>query len=651
MKSKKLFIMIQWIGVAALVVYLVRVFMTPVPTPDYSPETWNAWGGFSIISYAGITAHENEENYPSPSRLKEHMTALREAGYEPVRPVDIKRFYGGRAPLPENPVLILFEGGRKDSFIRATPHLRQERMLATMCIPTRFAGLFDRFHLQKNELRKGSRLKHWSFAAMGHQAQDSISVDTEDGTGHFLTRRMYVNGEPESADAYIARVEHDYATSRRILREAVKKAPVLYLYPYADAGFGYEADPLAAEVNRKAVMENFNLAVTREGDSFNGPGSDRYNLTRLRVKGSWTGKELVQQLERFKPKHEVAEPLQNSALWFFEGGARLDNSMLLLPEQSRAWLLGSDGWSDVEVSFTVNRSGNAPFSVYARYAGPYSYIRITLYRGQMLVQERLGGKMQTLLREAVDSAGEEPLEVSLLIKGRRAWVSLNNEWKSPPLPLTASTSIGRVGFESAGGERRISQLEAQTVEGLYRVCESLDAIGPDSLKEVIAIISPWPSETDESLYDDWQLQVLKLAREGVEVIPKVQPDAAMSYSQSRQSARKMVATLETSDVKNAISCIALEGIHYDLAAALRQEGLDVLHIVKPEEARDLAMGISGEEDRLLVVDGEDLLTDLHALLFHYPSHRIIAAHSGATALPSGIRKARWVEPGKGGHIE
>ncbi len=121
----------QWLALVALVAGVVWMVVRPSPPVDYAPDTWSNWDGFMAISYAGVTKKGGSSVYPSSENLAGHFEALRAAGYHTITPEDVQAFLERREPLPDKALLILFEGARKETFIRTHPVLRRLGMRAT----------------------------------------------------------------------------------------------------------------------------------------------------------------------------------------------------------------------------------------------------------------------------------------------------------------------------------------------------------------------------------------------------------------------------------------------------------------------------------------------------------------------------------------
>lgn len=298
---KKLSILIQWLVVAGLAGFLAYVMMRPTTPTDYAPETWQDWNGVTVLSFAGI-ARSDSPAYPSVRRLEEQLTALRDAGYRTVRPEDVRAFLDERAPLPEKALLLIFEGGRKEAFIRATPVLQRTGFMAVLAVPTQVMSQWGSFYLKRGDIRKVLKLPQWQVGSMGHAAIQTFPGAADGETRHFLSHRLTRAGEPETAEAFRERILKDYSLSASLLEQAAGRPALLYLYPFGEAGQYPGSDPLAEAANRDAVTRHFGLAFIGGANAFNGPGSDPWTLTRLRVPGDWPAERLLAELASSQPR-------------------------------------------------------------------------------------------------------------------------------------------------------------------------------------------------------------------------------------------------------------------------------------------------------------------------------------------------------------
>ncbi len=638
---KKISIAVQWMVLIALVGFGVYAFLRPAPKPEYEPETWNSWNGFLALSYAGV-GRRDEPQYPSPERLADQLSALKSAGYKTITPEDAMLFIRGRSPLPERALLLMFEGGRKDAFIRATPILQKNGLMAALGIPTAMTEKFGNFYLKKIELRKILKLPTWSLFSMGHEAIFEVPVDAEKNKGHFLTRRIWDDGEQETDEVFAKRITDDYSQSAQILQSIAEKQITLYLYPFADKGMSGEADSSAAEINRKALTTYYQAAFAQANDPFNGPDSHPYDLTRLRASGTWSGEELISELDKFLPRMEPVHGLTDARLWLYIQNAFSSGNTLTIPEGASAWLRGSSLWSDVDLHTALSRSEGAVAAIYARYAGAHSYLRVVLNSEGVRVQERIRGQMQTLKWHPVKLAENTTLNVRVKAKGNRAWVWLNDELVAGPLPLSALTTQGRVGLGAEAGSAQVTDFKAVPLSTIYAVTDRLTDIPESEQALARAILPRWFNVDDKPVVTEAQRgDILATAAQGIETIPVIRPASKAGSDATSQFISGLSDILKDPVLRSMLTQVCLSDADAELADALRSLGLTVIHRVTPEQA------LTRVEDPLFIDHGDKLFIDvkngvrpaLNQLLKTCPPRRLIVSKDAAIEYPVGIVQA------------
>ena len=639
---KKLFIVVQWLVVLLMAGFAAWVSLKPTPQPAYHPDEWHSWNGFMAISYAGIGRHTSER-YPSPAQLAEHMRALSEKGYQPIRPENAAAYLAGRAPLPERAVLVLFEGGRKDSLIRATPILRNTGFIGTMAVPTRYLKQWGSAYLKTPDLRTASKLPQWAFASMGHDAVVEIPVDGAGNKGRFLTQRKWAKGSVESADAFAKRITEDYYLSIDLLSEATRQSVITYLYPYGDPGTGPGSDPEAARINLDAVSARFSIAFTRADDPFNGPNSDPFSLSRLRVPGTWTGSQLVKELKQFEPRSDAVDGFSDASRWFLRKGADLKDNALILSDESLAWVRGSEGWTDIECVARIKTEPGAMIALYLRHAAPSSYLRVTLDESALRVQERLLNRMLGLASVPVSPAAAGH-EVRVRVRGNRAWIWLDGNAVAGPLPLSPDTDRGRVGFGSHGGRAYVASFSVSPSPGYYVFAESYSDIPERSRGQVGAILPTWfGTDRPPAVTASQRGDALAAAAAGVECIPVIANPSDLSPEESERLATGIAGALAHPALKPLVTQLALSGVGDNLSRALRSRGFRLLHLLQEEQAREVCSrhGLQDAPHDRFYLDVKEDTADavLDELLHVCPARRIVVRQNTVRVVPLGARVA------------
>ena len=637
---KKISIFLQWLVVLGVLALVAYPFVKGRPRPDRQPETWRGWQGFMALSYAGI-GKGDPAVYPSPERLAEQLEALQAAGYRTITPEDALAFLQGRSPLPAKALLLLFEGGRKDSVVYTAKPFQKTGFSGTLCLPGRLLDSRGAFFLRRADLRRIAPLGFWQFAAMGYEAIDEIPVGPDDTKGHFLSRRKWTRDGKESLAAFRQRVTDDYAAGMAAVEKAAGVRPVAYVYPFADAGQGREADPPAAQVNREQVVRHFQMAFRDAYQPFNGPGRDPYELTRLRVPGNITGPELVRLLEQYAPRFADTGDPRDATAWQVNGDVQFSAAGMAVDDGASAWPRGSDNWSDVDVDAKFRISTNTLAAVYVRYQSPKSFLRVTLSPAGIRLQENIGGRMRTLHWQPDPIAAQEPVAVRLLVKGSRAWLWRGDDQLAGPLPLAARNPQGRVGLASEAGSLHVDAFNAKPLDTAFALATGFDRFPAEKHAKTKALIVPLELAAGKASPDRHR-DILAAATHGSEIIPLLPagadtaatlagPRAWREHPITRSLIRRVAVSSPTAEVLRELHDLHLDVVAIYPAADLAQGGF------KPD-------GL--QPDDLVLVDGAGpgSLTALDKLLAVFPAYRTIAFLDPAHSRNLGVARAVRYEP-------
>ena len=637
---KKLSIFIQWLvvlGIAALVAY---PFVKGRPVPDRHPENWRGWQGFMALSYPGI-GKGDPAVYPTPERLAEQLEALHAAGYRTITPEDALAFLHGSAPLPAKALLLLFEGGRKDSIIYTAKPFQKTGFSGTLCLPGRVLDSRGAFYLRRGDLHRIASMGFWQMAAMGQAATDEIPVGPDGSKGHFLSQRQWTANGKENLDAFRQRVAGDYAACVNSIEKAAGVRPAAYVYPFADAGQGREADAHAAQINREQVTRYFQLAFIDAHQPYNGPGRDPFALSRLRVPGNITGADLVRLLERFAPRTDVVEDLHTPEAWQTEGKVQFGAAGLEVAEGAAAWPRGSANWSDVDVKTTVRISTNALAALYVRYDSPQSFLRATLSPAGIRIQENQDGKMRTLYEQPAPVPADTPVAVRLLVKGSRLWFWRDEDQVAGPLPLTSRRAQGRVGVGSETGGFQVEAFSAKPLDTVYALASGADRFPAEEQAATRALIAPFSPATGKTAPEQHRI-ILATATQGIEFVP------LLAHAENADTTLVGLQTFLAHPIpRSLINRVAVAAPTAGLVKGLHDLHLAVIAIYP---AANLAPGdLPLKEllpDDMVLVDGTeaDSLPAVDKLLAVFPAYRTITLLDSAKSRELGVAQAVRYEP-------
>jgi len=284
--------------------------------------------GFQALSYVGVS-HEPGRTRVSPERLREHLEALRAAGYRPVTLDDVRAFLAEKRPLPARPLLLLFEDGRRDTVREAEPLLEEYDVPVTFIVQPE-AMEEKRFDYPLwHHLRALATSGRWSFATSGLTGLDTLLAEAlgdESADGTRLARRI-----DETALLLARRLEGE--------------APIAFVFPVS-----HRVTPSVANIHavHRMVARHFPVAFSARGYAYNARGSAATGLTHLRVDPTWTGKELLRRLEAQGGRRDAISRFSERD-WILTLGrvSCEDGTITLEPTEhgsAEAWLAGSEAW-------------------------------------------------------------------------------------------------------------------------------------------------------------------------------------------------------------------------------------------------------------------------------------------------------------------
>ncbi|MCX5886419.1 MAG: polysaccharide deacetylase family protein [Proteobacteria bacterium] len=600
---KKLFFGLQLLLILGICAVIIYTAVKPLPPLQYYPESWRSWEGFYVLSYVGIT-RKGEGDYITQKRLGDHLNSLKQAGFNTITPEDAVAFLDGRAPLPDKAILIMFEGGRKDSFLYATPLLRKFGMIACMCVPTSFSQTWGGFYLKEHDIKNLSHQAHWRLCSMGNDAIKKVPIDGSGSQGHFLTHRMWQGNKVEDDSAFKNRVIEDYAKSAKLLEKASGRPVVAYLYPFADPGGGANTDPASAVVNRKALASHYRIAFISADNPFNSLYKNPYRLSRLRVPSNWDGPHLIKELHKFLPLQSPINGLSDESIWFKSGDVHQVGKTVTLSPGSVLWLRGSDDWSDQDISVTIRLSTGATASLYVRYGGNDSSLRLTITHSTISLHERIKTVFQTLVLIPATLLEGSDNELRLKVKRNRAWVWHGDKLIAGPVPLSPAITYGRIGIGCRDAKIQLLNFSAKPLPRIYTLADSYRSLPPSIQEEISAILPVWiPQDFTSGLSAQKRFDLLTAASSGVQTIPIIEVNKDITPEEAQKCVASIISTINHPAVKPLQKYFAVYGLETTLPALLHKHGFGVVRILFPQQA------ISFVEQKQKLIPSDMLLID------------------------------------------
>ena len=223
-----------------------------------------------IIVYHNIAYDITDEDVlvtVTPQTFREHMQAIKNAGYTPITFGEYYSFVQNGTPLPKNPIMINFDDGYLSNYTYAYPLLREMGMKATFFIVTDTVGAdFDWMY------------PHFTW----EQAREMDKSGVIDIQSHSHT---HVNLTEISGLEAVTEIR----LSKYLIETNLNKECAFFAYPY---GASSEITVYLAET------AGYKMQMLFGNNGYNVKETPLHRIERLIVRGDYSGAELISFVEQ-----------------------------------------------------------------------------------------------------------------------------------------------------------------------------------------------------------------------------------------------------------------------------------------------------------------------------------------------------------------
>lgn len=328
----------------------------------------------AVLNYHGTIANGTTDEYSiSVDEFKNHMYALKQAGYETVTMNELYAYLRGERTLPERSIVITFDDGLKDTYYNSDPILRALNYSAVMFVITGQSLERDsRYYLNKEELHVMHKSGRWDLQSHGHGGHTRVVIDNDGTTGPFFSNKRWIAEEHrlESDREYEDRVRADLATSRRLLEQEFNKSVNGFALPFGDFGQResnyHGADRIVIDLSEdfyNLVFYQFKPASDKDyrANYPIRPREDFYLVMRISADSISSANDLISEIESSTALSlPYNEPFVNQKRWVSLWGnvSMRDGTMVLTNHGGTnglmAYLDGSYSWKDYRYRMTVH---------------------------------------------------------------------------------------------------------------------------------------------------------------------------------------------------------------------------------------------------------------------------------------------------------
>ena len=386
--------------------------------------------GFIAVSYFGVERLKNAPSLIPADRLRQHLQALKKAGYVTITQEDIINYYHHNVNLPEKALFLSFEDGRRDTAIFAQKILEEFNYKATILTYAENLDTRDPKFLRTDDLLELEKTTFWELGTNGYRLYyinvfdrynnylGEISPLEHIQISPYLGRRYnhylmdYIrdrNGFPKESYSHMKnRVDYDYQSLRDVYKETIGRVPGLYILMHSNTG-GFGNNPNVNAVNHYWIPQLFDMNFNREGFSHNQRNSSIYDLSRIQPQPYWYSNHLLMRIN-----DDIEDDLPfvigdevRHIKWDIQKGAleAQDERLILtsVPEGNAVMQLKDTAAKDLKLTgrLTGNQFGLQRL-IFRADNNLQNYICVELYTNFLYIREKVNGVEKELFSLNLD---------------------------------------------------------------------------------------------------------------------------------------------------------------------------------------------------------------------------------------------------------
>lgn len=384
-----------------------------------------------VLAYHGIGSFSEHDSVNITTTLfKEHMFALKAAGYETITLDELYAFKRGEGTLPAKPVIITFDDGRYDSYKGADPLLRALDYEAVMFVITKYSlgDVKNRYYLTERELENMQASAEWDIQPHTHAGHGDIQKGpNKNDIGPFYSSRLWLPEEErvETYEEYRTRIVEDMRTAKELVAQKVNANIIGFAFPFGDYGQNDTGDHMLSSILIEEAQRLFPLLFYQQvpGDYFSqnfAPSSqldDSSSLVRrIGISSDMSASELIEKL-----KQGSSRPLPYNDTQFDRNAWRLvwgdaqqiQNSGVRLhaqPDQTGGSMIldGTRMWKDYSVTARVSLPTPAGITLWVRFANDYNNAACNFAPTFIHAEQTVEGEHRVI--KGINGAGLLPAE-------------------------------------------------------------------------------------------------------------------------------------------------------------------------------------------------------------------------------------------------
>lgn len=424
-----------------------------------------------VLVYHGIP---NESDHSlvniTLNSFKNHIFALKRAGYNTIDTNQLLKFLQGKIQLPDKSIMITFDDGRVDSLNIADPLLSAVDYKAVMFAIGRYSLLNERsgYYLTRDNLKEMNTSGRWDIQAHSYDGHGSYYTSPIEQNGHFFSHKIWLTNENrlETDQEFETRISSDLEKVKKDLGAVLGKEITSFAYPYGDYGQNSTNYSQAENTVLKDTEKNYSLGfyqispenhftanyfIPRKKDN------SFFLIHRMNINPEWSGEDLINAIKKGEQKplpydDDFSEDKGWVNIW--SGLSFKDNALNLFAENgqtgSSAVLDGSRLWDNYFLNTTVNSPHQQGIYVWARFQDEKNNASCNFGKDFIHIEEIVNGVKKvvqgTNYKMPIIPKGDFSIEVQ--VKGRSISCIINNTLSVETTFLDESLSDGGIGFKT-----------------------------------------------------------------------------------------------------------------------------------------------------------------------------------------------------------
>ncbi len=432
----------------------------------------NITASIPVLVYHGIpNESDNSLINITSENFKQHMFALKRAGYTTITTPELYSYLQGKIKLPEKSIMITFDDGRIDSYKIADPILDALNFKAVMFTIGRYPLLDERnkYYLSINELKDMNNSGRWDVEAHSYDGHNTYYTSALEQNGHFFSHKIWLfdKNRLETDQEFDDRIQSDLRKVQSDLGKALNKTINSFAFPYGDFGQNSTNFAGARTITLKDTSSKYNLSFYQIAPEIHftsnyfipeDKSSPFFNVRRMNINPQWSGQDLVDAIAKGAAKTlPFSDDFTKDNGWIRVWGKLNINphSLTLSTEPNETGgsiiLDGSRMWNNYSLKASItDRNSNSGVYVWTRFQDDSNNLSCNFGKNYIHIEQTLNGIQKVIQGTdyTKDVLPAKDFTVTASVNGRNITCNLNNTLTVSSQFADEKLGTGGIGFKT-----------------------------------------------------------------------------------------------------------------------------------------------------------------------------------------------------------